>query len=257
MAERGSLGDGGHRDPPERNADDGAQHQGNRDHAVVMQARPHQGADDGEQHARFACPNAVARSGRRTHPLQREDEQYAGDEIQNFDEDLTSCKFCGHYLATGLVAGRLDLNIFSMRSVMRKPPTILLVAATTATKPKAAESELLCSPTSTIAPTTAMASRALVSDISGVCRSGDTRRITSKPINPARTKIKRAFIRFELLFIVPPFETFGRPYETQVQLCVASAGNLKNSRTRGCAISPALVSSVSRTISSWRFRFIF
>src|ERR1700747_405505 len=39
-----------------------------------------------------------------------------------------------------------------------------------------------------IAPTTAIASRALVSDISGVCSSGETRRITSNPMNAASIK---------------------------------------------------------------------
>ena len=107
-------------------------------------------------------------------------------------------------LATGFSAGRLDLNIFNMRSVMKNPPTMLLVAATTAMNPKTAESVLLCSPTSTMAPTTAIASRALVSDINGVCSKGETRRITSNPMNPASTKIKSALIRFELLFIHPP-----------------------------------------------------
>ncbi len=37
----------------------------------------------------------------------------------------------------------------------------------------------------------------------------------------------------------------------------ASAGNLKNSRTRACTTSPPWVSKVSRTISSSRFRFNF
>src|ERR1017187_2298876 len=103
-----------------------------------MEASAQQCATDGQQHADLARPNAMARRGRRTHPLQREDEQYAGDEIQNLNGDLTPCKFGGHHLATGLAAGRLDLNIFNMRSVIRKPPTILLVAATTAMKPKIA-----------------------------------------------------------------------------------------------------------------------
>src|ERR1019366_5056520 len=121
-----------------------------------MEASAQQCATDGQQHADLARPNAMARRSRRTHPLQREDEQYAGDEIQNFDGDLTACKFRAHDLA----AGRLDLNIFNMRSVIRKPPTMLLVAATTAMKPKIAANVLLCSPTSTIAPTPAIASKA-------------------------------------------------------------------------------------------------
>src|ERR1035441_2599765 len=60
---------------------------------------------------------------------------------------------------------RLDLNILSMRSVMMNPPTALLVAATMATVPSTVASVLLCSPARMMAPTTAIASRALVSDI--------------------------------------------------------------------------------------------
>src|ERR1039458_1883723 len=201
VTERGSLRNCRHRHSSERYADDGAKHQPNGDQPVVHDAVVQQRAADRQQHANFARPDAVASRGRRAHPLQREDEQHARDEIYKLDDDLGSCKFGCHYLAAGLAAGRLDLNIFNMRSVIRKPPTMLLVAATTAMNPKTAASVLLCSPTSTIAPTTAIASNALVSDINGVCSRGETRRITSNPMKPASTKIKSALIRFELLFI--------------------------------------------------------
>src|SRR5262250_165258 len=115
----------------------------------------------------------MACRSRRTHPLQRENEECTRDQINNFDGKLAASEF-----VHDLVVGRLDLNIFSMRSVMRKPPTMLLVAATTAIVPRIAESVLLCSPTNTMAPTTAIASSALVSDMRGVCNKGETRRIT-------------------------------------------------------------------------------
>ena len=89
-----------------------------------------QGPADGQQHADLAGPHTVTGRGRRTHPLQREDEQRAGDEIGDFDYDLTgglASLFRRH-----LSAGPLALNIFSMRSVIRNPPTMLLVAAITA-----------------------------------------------------------------------------------------------------------------------------
>src|SRR5215472_254293 len=140
----------------------------------------------------------MAGRGRRTHPLERQNEERARDQVNDFDEVLAACQFVHDF-----VAGRLLLNIFSMRSVMRNPPTMLLVAAMTAMVPSTAERVLLCSPTSTIAPTTAIASSALVSDISGVCSKGDTRRMTSKPMKPASIKIKRPLIRTELL-ICPP-----------------------------------------------------
>ena len=91
-------------------------------------------------------------------------------------------------MAVMAFSGLLALNILSMRSVMRNPPTTLLVAATIAMVPRTVASVLLCSPARMIAPTTAIASRALVSDISGVCSSGETRRITSKPMNAASMK---------------------------------------------------------------------
>ena len=100
--------------------------------------------------------------GRRTHPLQRQDEQGAGDEVNDFDDVLASCELDSIRLRPCGLAGRLVLNIFSMRSVMMKPPTILLVAATIAMTPSTVANVLFFSPTSTIAPTTAIASRAFV-----------------------------------------------------------------------------------------------
>src|SRR5712691_3284728 len=93
--------------------------------------------------------------------------------------------------------GRLLLNIFSMRSVIKNPPTTLLVAATMAITPITVANSLLCSPTSTIAPTTAMASSAFVSDISGVCSKGETWRMTSKPMKQASMKMNSKSIRLE------------------------------------------------------------
>src|SRR5271157_120685 len=93
--------------------------------------------------------------------------------------------------------GRLVLNILSMRSVIKNPPTTLLVAATMAITPRTVANVLLRSPTSTIAPTTAMASSALVKDISGVCSKGETWRMTSNPMKQASMKINSASIRLE------------------------------------------------------------
>src|SRR3954447_2392561 len=79
-------------------------------------------------------------------------------------------------------------NIFSMRSVMRNPPTTFVVAHTTAMKPSAVATPPRCAPAATIEPTSEMPEMALVADISGVCSSGGTRVITMKPTKPARTK---------------------------------------------------------------------
>src|ERR1700693_1277902 len=134
---------------------------------------------DGKQHAQFSGPHAAAGGSGRTHPLQRQNKKRRGDQVGDFDE------LCGGELRHHDFFGPLTLNIFSMRSVMRKPPTMLLVAATMAMVPRMVEKFVLCSPAKMIAPTTAMASSALVSDISGVCRRGETRRIRSNPIKPA------------------------------------------------------------------------
>src|SRR5208282_2401591 len=106
-----------------------------------------------------------------------------------------------------LFVGRLVLNIRSMRSVMMNPPTTLLVAATMAITPSTVANVLFFSPTRTIAPTTAMASSALVSDMSGVCSKGETWRITSNPMNAASMKTKSASIRLEP--IAPPSSRFS------------------------------------------------
>src|SRR5207302_6925506 len=69
-------------------------------------------------------------------------------------------------------------NIFKMRSVMRKPPTTLTVEATTAKKPSAVLTLSYPAPATTSEPTSEMPEMALVADISGVWRSGETREIT-------------------------------------------------------------------------------
>src|SRR5947207_15761551 len=196
MAERGSLRHRGHLDTAERDADACSQHQGDDDPFVIDNSVVQQRARNGQHHTDLAGPDSAPGSARRAHPFQRQNEQRAGDQINDFNDVLISGEI-GH----GLV-GRLLLNIFSIRSVMRNPPTTLLVAATTAITPSTVERVLLCSPTIRIAPTTAMASRALVSDIKGVCSNGETRRMTSNPMKPASMKINNPLIREELIY--PP-----------------------------------------------------
>ena len=189
VAERGPLRNGGHGDVAERHADDGAQHQRDGDPLVVDDALVEERADDGQQHAGFAGEDAAARGGGRAQPLERQDEQRRRNDVDDFNDVLTADEVCH-----GLGA-LLALNILSMRSVMMNPPTMLLVAATMAMVPRMVASWLFCSPARMMAPTTAMASSALVSDISGVCSSGETRRITSNPMNAASMKTYRLVIR--------------------------------------------------------------
>ena len=90
VAERGSLRDGGHLHHAERDADAAAEHQADGDPLVIDDAVVQQRAGDGQQHAEFAGPDAVAGGGGRTHPLQRENEEGAGDEVNRFDDVLAS-----------------------------------------------------------------------------------------------------------------------------------------------------------------------
>src|SRR5882757_9929097 len=182
MAESGPLRDGCHLHHAERDADAAAQHQTDGDPFVVDDSVVQQSAGDGQHHADLTCPNPVAGGGGRTHPFQRQNKKRAGDQVDKFDDVLASGKLVHDWLSeirsASYLLGRLLLNIFSMRSVIKNPPTTLLVAATMAITPSTVANSLLRSPTSTMAPTTAMASSALVSDISGVCSKGETWRMS-------------------------------------------------------------------------------
>ena len=73
----------------------------------------------------------------------------------------------------------LGLNIFSMRSVIMKPPTTLIVAAVHRDEAEhRAHHRRGRRPAATSEPTSEMPEIALVADISGVCSSGGTRVIT-------------------------------------------------------------------------------
>src|SRR5664279_4917901 len=187
MTQCSSLRNGGHSDIAERDTNDRTQNQCDGDPLVVHDAAIQKRAGNRQHHSHFACPNPAPRGDWRTQPLQREDEEDRSDDVSDLNDVFGSWDhgFCV----------RLDLNIFSMRSVMMKPPTALLVAATIAIVPSTVASVLLCSPARMMAPTTAIASNALVSDINGVCSNGDTRRITSNPINAASIKTYRLLIR--------------------------------------------------------------
>src|SRR5512134_3199641 len=82
---------------------------------------------------------------------------------------------------------------------------MLIIEQVTARVPRRVERGVFCSPATRIEPTTAMAEIAFVSDISGVCRSGDTRRMTWKPRNVARTKTYRLISRSALISDATPF----------------------------------------------------
>ena len=68
--------------------------------------------------------DAAPRGGRRVHPLQREDEQRRRDDVDVVDQ-----------VRPLLLRLARFLNIFSMRSVIRNPLTMLVTAAVMAMKP--------------------------------------------------------------------------------------------------------------------------
>src|SRR6185436_19486103 len=104
--------------------------------------------------------------------LKREHKQRRRGEIANLRKD-------NHLL------GSRFLNIFSIRSVIRNPLTTLIVDAVTAIAPNTVDKVPRFDPRITSDPIKLIAEIAFVSDISGVCSKGDTRRITSNPRNVA------------------------------------------------------------------------
>src|SRR5207253_2866990 len=89
--------------------------------------------------------------------------------------------------ASRFAFGASRLNIFNIRSVMRKPPTMLEVAHTTATKPRIVATLFARDPAAMSEPTSEIPEIAFVAAINGVCSSGGTREITMYPVNAART----------------------------------------------------------------------
>src|SRR5207245_6573127 len=67
---------------------------------------------------------------------QAEDEQHGSEEVGERDRDGHPAVFSGGVFSAGLAVGR-PLNISSIRSVTTNPPTTLMVARTTATRPRA------------------------------------------------------------------------------------------------------------------------
>ena len=70
---------------------------------------PQQRADDRQQHSDFAGDHAAARGRGRAHPLERENEQSGGDDVER--PEKRCCIISS--------PGSRFLNIFSMRSVIR------------------------------------------------------------------------------------------------------------------------------------------
>src|SRR6185437_6681013 len=173
MAKGGSLRDGRHFDHAERNADGRSDDEGDDDPLELNQVGIEERGDDGDGGGNFTRQNAASRGRGRTEPLDRQNEEHDGGDEGEIQILLHGDQV--HDFALPL------LNMRNMRSVMKKPPTMLLNDAATAIAPSVVESAVSWRPQMMMAATTTMASSALVSDISGVCRSGETRLMSSKP----------------------------------------------------------------------------
>src|SRR6185312_11620734 len=162
----------------------GADDQADYNPLVLDQFRVVEGCANRQGSANFSADYAPARRSRRTQPLQRQNEEHNGNDVGKI-QVLLQRKSVGHFLALPV------LNMRNMRSVIKNPPTILLKDAATAIAPSAVVKGVSWRPAIMIAATTTMASRALVRDMRGVCRSGETRLISSNPTNPASIKTYR------------------------------------------------------------------
>ena len=177
--------------------------------------------DDGRRRSGPSCPSPRAGTSRRSaiamptaamrlprtavrgpvSPRQPVDEQAEADDVEDVDEvrvlqegrERHARPRAGSSHRSFGGAGLL-LNISSMRSVTRKPPTTLIVPKMIAIT----SSDLVerrrgprCSPSTRRPPSTTIPWIALVPDISGVCSVFGTFEMTAKPTKPASTRIAR------------------------------------------------------------------
>src|SRR5690606_12570156 len=170
--------------------DDRTEHEPQRDQPPVAHTGQQECRDDGDDHARRRERVAAHRRLRPGEPHETDDEQGEREKIADTDDrGHESAPDAGR--STGL-SSDFRLNIPSMRSVTRNPPTTLIVPNAMAIT----DSTLLSTPSvpipnTTSPPSSTMPWMALVPDINGVCSVVGTREITTKPRNPASTRIAR------------------------------------------------------------------
>src|SRR5208282_3732900 len=169
VAQRGSLRNRGHLDHAEGDANGGADDERDDDPLVLADLGVVQSGEDGDGRSEFADDNATLGGDRRAEPLDRQNEADGGRDVREIDQLLDVGR--GH----GFFAALPVLNMLSIRSVMTKPPTMLLKEAATATRPRRVERRVSWRPAMMMAATTTIASSAFVKDIRGVCSSGETR----------------------------------------------------------------------------------
>src|SRR5262249_23254039 len=150
--------------------DAAAKDEADQDHEARRDAGRRHGqkrGQDGNRHADHPEDIAAARRCGMRQTFQREDEQDAGDKIEERDQ-------VGRHGVTDPFRRYMP----SMRGVTRKPPNMLTEASTSARNPKLAATPdpdpTAAAPMARRAPTTITEEIALVTDISGVWRAGVT-----------------------------------------------------------------------------------
>src|SRR5437588_6973446 len=207
------------RDGPTADAVEERHHLGHRGHAYVARGRhadrgPDQDPDDDQPDGARAVELAFAqqrrddrdrhpgggdlvpahrrpRAGQPGHAVDQQSERdYVGrvDEVRGLKEDRGDHDgFSCSEVSSSVFGGSLDLNISSIRSVTRNPPTTLIVPNATATTSRNFSSAPLDSAINSRPPSTTIPWMALVPDISGVCSVLGTFEMTVYPTNPAST----------------------------------------------------------------------
>src|SRR3984893_4154326 len=163
----------------------------------------------GYDHADRSDLVAAASALRRAQLDQAEDEEDGGEQIGEGAREGHPVVFSGGVFSAGLAVGR-PLNISSMRSVTTNPPTTLIVARITATRPRAICSGSRAVAAMRMAPTRIMPWMAFVPDISGVWRIVGTLEMTSKPMKMASTKMVNSFSRLLSFTSWPPPPVLSR-----------------------------------------------
>src|SRR5215472_12800960 len=129
MAERSPLRHGRHLHQAEWNTDDRAENQRDGNPFVLNNPVVQERSAHRQSHANFPGPYALPGRAWLAHQLERQNEKKRCNQVYRFD-DLVR----GERQVHGF-CGRLVLNMRSMRSVIKNPPTMLLVAATMAMVP--------------------------------------------------------------------------------------------------------------------------
>src|SRR5262249_19580855 len=101
------------------------------DKQVVVDVRMEQRAKDSGGHTGCGQDHPASGSIRMAQAPQAQNKQAGGDQVCGFEKILC----VGHFFSSALAASFLR-NIFSMRSVMRKPPVTLIMAEVTARPPR-------------------------------------------------------------------------------------------------------------------------